>query len=179
VEIPGAYSGTVSFAGATGTLIIDDSTKFAGSFSGQLARGDTIDLTDVAGGANASLSYSGNASRGTLTVSDGTHSAKLAVVGNYSLGNFVASSDGNGGTSIVDPPLSGSTSVGAPSEGTAAWLASVDQRLALWSQHVASAFPTSSVIDSGGFHTNGSDLGGQNSQLTMPVQRPQSNHTWG
>jgi hypothetical protein len=174
VEIPSAYSGTVSFAGATGTLIIDDSTKFAGSFSGRLARGDVIDLTDITGGASVSLSYSGDTSHGTLTVSDGTHSAKLAVTGNYSLGNFVASSDGNGGTSIVDPPLPGqsvdSPSVGTPSGGTAAWLAAVDQRLALWSQHVASAFPTSSAVGSGDFHAGGVDLGGQQSQLTT-VQR--------
>ena len=39
--------------------------------------------------------------------SDGTHTASIALLGNYSLANFTASSDGHGGTSVVDPPLTG------------------------------------------------------------------------
>src|SRR5262249_1136027 len=46
----------------------------------------------------------GNNSPGTLTVSDGTHSANIAFSGDYSLANFTAYSDGHGGTAIVDPP---------------------------------------------------------------------------
>ena len=51
------------------------------------------------------IAYSGNNSPGTLTVSDGTHTANIALTGNYSLANFTASSDGHGGTIIVDPPV--------------------------------------------------------------------------
>ena len=64
-----------------------------------------IDLADVTAGANATIAYSGNNSPGTLTVSDGTHTASIALLGNYSLANFTASSDGHGGTSVIDPPL--------------------------------------------------------------------------
>ena len=105
VELTGAYSGTITFASASGTLTIDHSANFSGTIAGQLATGDVIDLADVTAGASASIAYSGNNSPGTLTVSDGTHTASIAMLGNYSLANFTASSDGHGGTSVVDPPL--------------------------------------------------------------------------
>ena len=105
LELASAYSGTVSFAGATGTLIIDHSSSFSGTIAGQLAIGNVIDLADITGGANVTIAYSGNNSPGTLTVSDGTHTANIALDGNYSLANFTASSDGHGGTFVIDPPL--------------------------------------------------------------------------
>ena len=81
LELAHAYSGTISFAGATGTLIIDHASSFSGTISGQLAIGDVIDLADVTGGANVTIAYSGNNSPGTLTVSDGTHTANIALDG--------------------------------------------------------------------------------------------------
>ena len=104
LELASAYSGTVAFAGATGTLKIDNSSSFSGTIAGQLAIGDVIDLADITAGANATITYSGNNSPGTLTVSDGTHTANIALQGNYSLANFTAYSDGHGGTSVIDPP---------------------------------------------------------------------------
>ena len=106
VELSSAYSGQVSFAGDTGTLKIDNSSSFTGTITGQLAIGDVIDLADITAGADAKISYTGNNSPGTLTVSDGTHTASIALTGNYSLANFTASSDGHGGTAVVDPPIS-------------------------------------------------------------------------
>src|SRR3984893_8596669 len=97
VELTGAYSGTATFAAGSGTLTIDHSANFSGKIGGQLAIGDMIDLADITTGANATLAYSGNNSPGTLTVSDGTHTASIALLGNYSLANFTASSDGHGG----------------------------------------------------------------------------------
>ena len=72
VELSSAYSGDVSFAGDTGTLKIDNSSSFTGTITGQLAIGDVIDLADITAGADAKISYTGNNSPGTLTVSDGT-----------------------------------------------------------------------------------------------------------
>jgi hypothetical protein len=43
---------------------------------------------------------------GTLTVTDGTHTAKLEMLGQYSLGSFNLTTDGHGGTLIHDPPVS-------------------------------------------------------------------------
>jgi large repetitive protein len=60
-----------------------------------------IDLADIAAGATATVGYSGNNSPGTLTVSDGTHTANIALLGNYLASSFVASSDGHGGTLIT------------------------------------------------------------------------------
>ena len=106
LELTSAFSGTVTFAGATGTLKIDNSSSFSGTIAGQLAIGDVIDLTDITAGANATITYSGNNSPGTLTVSDGTHTTNISLQGNYSLANFTASSDGHGGTLVIDPPTS-------------------------------------------------------------------------
>jgi hypothetical protein len=159
LELPSAYSGTVSFAGATGTLKIDNSSSFSGKIAGQLAIGDVIDLADITAGANATIAYSGNNSPGTLTVSDGTHTASIALLGNYSLANFTASSDGHGGTSVVDPPLPGQS-------GTSA----VDQQLALLSQHMASAFPSTAFNDGNSSVVGASTLGdSQLSQLAPPA----------
>jgi Protein of unknown function (DUF642) len=105
LELSSPYSGTISFAGASGTLKIDNSASFTGKIAGQLAIGDVIDLANITAGVNAKISYSGNNSPGTLTVSDGTHSANIALEGNYSLANFTVSSDGHGGTLVVDPPV--------------------------------------------------------------------------
>jgi hypothetical protein len=95
----------VTFAASTGTLQLDQSQSFAGTiagFSGQ----DQIDLRDIAFGANTTLGYAANAdnSGGTLTVSDGIHSANLALLGQYTAASFVAGSDGHSGTTITDPP---------------------------------------------------------------------------
>jgi hypothetical protein len=140
LELPSAYSGTVSFAATTGTLKIDNSSSFSGKIAGQLAIGDVIDLADITAGANATIGYSGNNSPGTLTVSDGTHTASIALLGNYSLANFTASSDGHGGTSVVDPP---------PAGGVAPYTAKdpadpqgvLNQQIALMNQSMASFAP--------------------------------------
>jgi hypothetical protein len=126
VELTGAYSGSITFAGATGSVTIDDPEDFSGKIGGQLAIGDVIDLAGITAGSSATLAYSGNNSPGMLTVSDGIHTANIALLGNYSLANFTVASDGHGGTSLVDPPI-----VNAESSA-------IDQQLALLSQYTAS-----------------------------------------
>jgi hypothetical protein len=44
---------------------------------------------------------------GTLHVTDGTHTANIALLGNYMASVFVAGSDGHGGTAVTDPPALG------------------------------------------------------------------------
>ena len=126
-ELADAYSGTVSFAGTTGTLIVDHSSSFSGTITGQLGIGNVIDLADITAGPNLTMSYSGNNSPGTLTVSDGTHTANIALDGNYSLANFTAYSDGHGGTSIVDPPAYVGT--GLDANGFTTFTPSADTRI--------------------------------------------------
>jgi hypothetical protein len=49
------------------------------------------------------LGYSpnSNATGGTLSVTDGAHSAKIALLGNYIASSFALASDNHGGTMVV------------------------------------------------------------------------------
>ena len=105
VEIGGASAPAVTFTGTTGTLKLEDSVAFAGQISG-LTGSDALDLTDISYGPNTTATYLGNASGGTLTITDGTHTASIALVGDYLSSNWNLSSDGNGGTVVVDPASS-------------------------------------------------------------------------
>jgi hypothetical protein len=57
--------------------------------------------------SSTTLAYAANAGNtgGTLTVSDGTHTASLALLGQYTAADFALSADGHGGTYITDPAV--------------------------------------------------------------------------
>jgi autotransporter passenger strand-loop-strand repeat protein len=116
LELTGADTSSVTFQGATGTLILDHSSSFSGQIvgltgNGNLSSSDVIDLKDIAF-ASATESYSGTATGGILTVSDGVgDSAHISLVGNYLNSTFTLSSDGHGGTFVVDPPITPDPSV--------------------------------------------------------------------
>ena len=114
IELFGPSSANVTFAsGATGTLILDASSQFTGTIAGlnSAAPFDTIDLADIAFGSNTTVVYlASSADTGTLTVSDGAHTANIALLGQYSPTSFKIASDGHGGTAVVDPSLSTSGS---------------------------------------------------------------------
>jgi len=104
VEVSGSSDQQVTFAAATGTLALDNSSSFSGQISG-FGGGDQIDLSDIFSGASTTLAYSarGNDLGTTLTVSDGTDTANLVLFGQYLAADFAISSDGHGGTLITDP----------------------------------------------------------------------------
>ena len=102
VAIDGRSDQSVTFAGTTGTLKLDDPQAFTGVISG-LSGADAIDLSGFAHGANVTATYLGNAAGGTLTVTDGTKTAKIALSGDYLSSAWTLSSDGKGGTTVVDP----------------------------------------------------------------------------
>ena len=101
-EIAGASAQSVTFAGSTGILILNDALAFTGQVSG-LAGSDAIDLADVSYSPNTQVTFLGNDNGGTLTVTDGTDTANIALVGDYLSSTWDLSSDGNGGTDVVDP----------------------------------------------------------------------------
>jgi hypothetical protein len=101
-EIAGISAQSVDFAGTSGTLKLDDAVGFTGQVSG-IAGSDALDLADVSYGANTTATFLGNATGGTLTVSDGTETANIDLAGNYLGSSWDLSSDGNGGTTVVDP----------------------------------------------------------------------------
>ena len=119
VEISGAGAQAVTFAGTTGTLKLDNATAFTGNVSG-LTGSDTLDLANVSYGPNTTASFSGNATGGTLTVTDGSQSAHIALVGDYLTSGWTLSSDGQGGTAVVDPALSSSGYPNATNTGVQA-----------------------------------------------------------
>src|SRR5262249_36254330 len=102
VEVSSAYSGPATFMGSSGTLQLDQSAGFSGTVAGMTGQ-DTLDLRDISFATIQSPTYSGTSTGGTLSVSDGTHNAEIALLGNYLASTFVASSDGHGGTNVVDP----------------------------------------------------------------------------
>ena len=63
-----------------------------------------IDLPDTAFGVQTTLAYSENRTEtdGTLMVSDGSHAATIALLGNYMAGSFVAVADDHGGTLLTE-----------------------------------------------------------------------------
>ena len=120
--IDGASAQSVIFAGPTGTLVLDEATAFKGEVLG-LTGSDALDLTDVSYGSSTTATFSGNATGGTLTVTNGTETAHIALVGDYLTSGWTLSSDGHGGTVVVDPPLSGSVFPNATNTGVPAGVA--------------------------------------------------------
>jgi len=108
------YGGELSFASAfdqdvvfgsdkgSGTLQLGDSQAYTGDISGFSATGaSTLDLRDIGFVDSGEATFSGTSSSGTLTVTDGTHTANITLMGDYLGVNFVAGSDGSGGTTVV------------------------------------------------------------------------------
>ena len=100
----GAASSTQTTFGqdATGTLRLDDSLDFTGVVSG-FGQDDHLDLSDIKFGAGVTHDYLANAegTGGTLTVSDGAHTANISLLGQYTADGFHVSDDHHTGTLIT------------------------------------------------------------------------------
>ncbi len=104
-DASGGFNQAVAFVGGLGTLILGRSQTYTGTISGFATSGGTeFDLSDVGFVGAGEATFSGTTAGGVLTVSDGVHTAKLNLVGNYTSSSFTASSDGHGGVIVVDPP---------------------------------------------------------------------------
>ena len=103
VDLSAPSAAAVTFAGSSGTLQLDQSRAFSGTISG-VGGQDQLDLTDIAFSANATLGYAANSgnSGGALIVSDGVHTANIALLGSYMASSFVTASDGHGGTLVSE-----------------------------------------------------------------------------
>jgi hypothetical protein len=104
LEFFNASDNNVSFTGSNpGVLALDQSQSFTGHISG-FSGPDQIDLGNIAFSSATTLDYvaNGNDTGGTLIVSDGSHTADLAMIGDYSTSSFEASTDGHGGTMLAD-----------------------------------------------------------------------------
>src|SRR5262245_56435198 len=101
-------SGPTTFTNAGGILQLDDSQHFHGLVAGFASPSgviEEIDLRDIVFGnkTHATFKEAKNHLSGTLTVTNGTQTANLTLLGQYSTGNFNIASDGHGGTMVTDP----------------------------------------------------------------------------
>ena len=64
--------------------------------------GTAFDLTDIGFVGVGEATFSGNASGGALTVTDGIHTARIALTGDYLGATFSAASDNNGGVVVTE-----------------------------------------------------------------------------
>lgn len=137
LELSGAASGSITFKTSTGNLVLDHASQFTGTLIGLTGDGTAfnsnhIDLKDIAYGAGTSASFSGNTAGGTLTVVDAqNHTANISLVGDYTRSTFNLSSDGMGGTLVIDPPktsvdLSAVASLQPPATAPAVGLAGLE-----------------------------------------------------
>jgi hypothetical protein len=100
LELGGAVPATqvLSFRTTASVLELNDAETFAASV-GHFGAGSVIDLRG--GFSSATIAYSGGSTKGTLTLTNGVHVARIALIGQYAAANFAASSDGHGGTDIT------------------------------------------------------------------------------
>ena len=102
LELAAAASMEVTFDfDAAGTVQLDHSVNFTGSISG-LNADDQLDLRDILSGAGTTATYTANeaGTGGTLSVSDGVHTANIALLGQYAPSDFEVAADATGGSLI-------------------------------------------------------------------------------
>jgi hypothetical protein len=102
-----SFAQNVIFQGA-GVLQLAQSQSYTGTISGFSKTGATsLDLRDIGFVNPGEATYSGTGSGGVLTVTDGAHTAQVAMTGDYLGTTFVAESDGHGGADIIDQATPG------------------------------------------------------------------------
>jgi hypothetical protein len=103
-----SFTQNVTFTGTSGILDLANSQGYGGTITGFSHSGGTqIDLRDIGFVSAGQATFSGTSASGVLTVTDGTHMAKINLFGNYLASTFVAASDGHGGTLVHDPAAAG------------------------------------------------------------------------
>ncbi len=100
-----SFTQNVHFTGVSGTLQLAQSQNYTGTVSGFSTHGgstfDVLDLRDIGFVSVNEATFSGTSSGGTLTVTDGTHTAHILLAGDYTHAGFAASSDGSNGTFVT------------------------------------------------------------------------------
>ena len=108
-ELAAGSVAEVTFADATGQLTLDDASNSNISISGftgdgTLAGSDQIDLKGNDYNSSA-FAESYDATKGLLSITDGSKTVTLEFNGSYQEANFKFVTDGHGGTIVYDPPV--------------------------------------------------------------------------
>jgi hypothetical protein len=82
---------------------LDHAADFSGTVSGMLGQ-ETLDLRDINFSQIQKPILSADETSGILSVSDGTHTANIQLLGNYIAAAFATASDGHGGTFVETQP---------------------------------------------------------------------------
>ncbi len=99
-----AFAENVNFSGSSGVLVLAQSQGYTGTITGFSKTGGTsLDLRDIGFVSASEATFSGTTKGGVLTVTDGTHTAKINLTGNYTTSTWTCSSDGAGGVIVIDP----------------------------------------------------------------------------
>jgi hypothetical protein len=166
----------ITYSGGA-VLMLDASANFGGTIA-NFETGDFLDLKDIAFGSSTRMGFveAGNNLSGTLTVTDGSDTANITLLGNYSPSQFTSASDTHGGTVITDPP---------PASPPVLWVSTPDADALLWQPAASEAAtgPSTTVDLRGGgagsrgyslqTSTNSTWLGGDPTNLLwQPANTP-------
>ena len=103
IDFTAAFSQAVDFTRGLGKLQLTHSQTYHAAVTGFSTSGGTaLDLVDIGFVSAGEATFSGSVASGVLTVTDGSHVARIALIGNFIDSTFTASSDGHGGTIVVD-----------------------------------------------------------------------------
>ena len=103
IDFTAAFSQAVDFTRGLGKLQLTHSQTYHAAVTGfSTSGGAALDLVDIGFVSAGEATFSGSVASGVLTVTDGSHVARIALIGNFIDSTFTASSDGHGGTIVVD-----------------------------------------------------------------------------
>src|SRR5207248_3814942 len=89
---------------------IDHASSYTGTVAGLAGPQDILDFLDLDPTKVQQPTFTNaTTSGGTLNVTDGTHTASIALLGNYMASSFTTASDGHGGTAVHDPQMVATT----------------------------------------------------------------------
>ena len=97
----GAFKQDVTFTAQGPVLELGHAQSYSGSIDGFSAT-TALDFDDIAFSGGTKATFKGKAGSGTLTVTEGTHTAAIKLVGDYRGATFNVIGDGHGGTLVTE-----------------------------------------------------------------------------
>ena len=159
MDFESSFAENVTFNAVSGVLELAQSQSYSGAITSFSTHGnagsDILDLDDIAFVSASEATFKGNSAGGVLTVTDGTHTASISLVGSYTRSTFVAASNGAGGTDIT-------VNATTPIARAASYSVAVGQRLATTAATGVLSFdidpnglPLTAALATGGGPTHG------------------------